>query len=121
LKRRFTLAANKLDKLARFAFWIATGRGPIAACQARPYMKIRRRLTRQIADADGKNFLDYVNPTFQRIFGRTEEARGAEPSLGPPLYAISKSNWSPESAEVRPLFKAPREDGSWFRAELESS
>src|SRR5205823_1426184 len=33
-----------------------------------------------------------------------------------PLSAISRSNWSPESAEVRPLFKAPREDGSWFRA-----
>src|SRR5260370_10672477 len=29
-----------------------------------------------------------------------------------PLSAISRSNWSPESAEVRPLFKAPREDGS---------
>src|SRR5438034_6807736 len=26
-----------------------------------------------------------------------------------PLNAISRSNWSPESAEVRPLFKAPRE------------
>jgi hypothetical protein len=32
-----------------------------------------------------------------------------------PLSAISRSNWSPESAEARWLFKAPREDGSWFR------
>jgi hypothetical protein len=48
------------------------------------------------------------HPTFQRIFGRVEEARGAGPSLGLPLSAISGSNWSPESAEVRPLFKAPR-------------
>jgi hypothetical protein len=61
------------------------------------------------------------HPTFQRIFGRAEEARGAGPSLGLPLYAISRTNWSPESAEMRPLFKTPREDGSWFRAELDSS
>ena len=67
------------------------------------------------------NSLRLRHPTFQRIFGRAEEARGAGPSLGPPLYAISRSNWSPESAEVRPLFKAPREDGSWFRAELDCS
>jgi len=32
-----------------------------------------------------------------------------------------RSNWSPESGEVGPLFKAPRERGSWFRAELDSS
>src|SRR5947209_396623 len=38
-----------------------------------------------------------------------------------PPSAISRSNWSPESAEVRPLFKAPREDGSSFRADLERS
>jgi hypothetical protein len=49
--------------------------------------------------------------TFQRIFGRTEEARGAGPSLEPPPGAISGSNWRPESDEVRSLFKAPREDG----------
>ena len=61
------------------------------------------------------------HPTFQRIFGRAEKARGAGPTLGPPLYAISRSNWSPESAEVRPLFKAPREDGFRFRAELDCS
>ena len=47
----------------------------------------------------------------------TPKAFGA----GTPLYAISRSNWSPESAEVRPLFKAPREDGSWFHAELDCS
>jgi len=38
-----------------------------------------------------------------------------------PFSAISRSKWSPESAEVRPLFKAPREDRSWFRAELDCS
>jgi hypothetical protein len=38
-----------------------------------------------------------------------------------PLSAISRSNWSPESAEGRPLFKAPREDDSSFRADLEQS
>src|SRR5947207_7348612 len=44
------------------------------------------------------------HPTFQRIFGRDEEM-GAGPTLGPPLYAISKSNWNSESAEGRPLFR----------------
>jgi len=38
-----------------------------------------------------------------------------------PVNAISRSNWNPESAEGRPLFKAPREDGSWLRAELDCS
>src|SRR6266487_6005133 len=38
-----------------------------------------------------------------------------------PPSAISRSNWSPESAEVRSLFKAPREDDSSFRANLEQS
>jgi endosialidase-like protein len=52
---------------------------------------------------------------------RGEKAREAGPALGLPLYAISRFNWSPEPAEVRPLFKAPREDGSWFRAELDCS
>ena len=59
------------------------------------------------------------HPTFQRIFGRAKEARGAGPTLGPPLYAITRSNRNPESAEVRPLFS--RKDGSWFRAELDCS
>jgi hypothetical protein len=55
------------------------------------------------------------------MFGRAEEARGAGPSLGPPLYAISRFNWSPESTKARRLFEAPREDGSSFRADLEQS
>src|SRR5213082_2111512 len=38
-----------------------------------------------------------------------------------PLSAISRFNWSPESAEVRPLFEAPRQDGSSFRVDLERS
>ena len=38
-----------------------------------------------------------------------------------PLNAISRFNWSPESTEARPLLKAPREDGSSFRADLEQS
>jgi len=33
------------------------------------------------------------------------------------LYAISRSNLSLESADVRALAKAPCEDGSWFPAE----
>ena len=31
-----------------------------------------------------------------------------------PLSAISRSNLSPDSAEVSSLFNAPHEDGSWF-------
>ena len=38
-----------------------------------------------------------------------------------PLGAISRFSWSPESTEARRLFKAPREDDSWFRADLERS
>ena len=37
------------------------------------------------------------------------------------LKSISRFNWSPESPEARPLLKAPREDGSSFRADLEQS
>jgi hypothetical protein len=36
-----------------------------------------------------------------------------------PLSAISRFNWSPESTKARPLFEAPREDDSSFRADLE--
>ena len=38
-----------------------------------------------------------------------------------PLSAISRFSWSPESTEARRLFKAPRGDDSWFRADLERS
>jgi len=38
-----------------------------------------------------------------------------------PLSAISRFNWSPESTKARRLFKAPREDDSPFRADLEQS
>src|SRR5260370_20976304 len=38
-----------------------------------------------------------------------------------PVSAISRFNWSPEPTEVRRLFKAPREDDSSFRADLERS
>jgi hypothetical protein len=64
--------------------------------------------------------LDYVTRRFNASSaGLNERSRGAEPSLEPPLSAISRSNWIPESAEVRALFKAPREDGFWFHAELD--
>jgi hypothetical protein len=38
-----------------------------------------------------------------------------------PLSAISRFTWSPEASEARWLFKAPREDGFSFRADLEQS
>jgi hypothetical protein len=37
------------------------------------------------------------------------------------LSAISRFNWGPESTKARRLFKAPREDDSSFRADLEQS
>jgi hypothetical protein len=38
-----------------------------------------------------------------------------------PLSAISRFKWSPESAEMRPLYEAPPEDDSSFCADLEQS
>jgi len=38
-----------------------------------------------------------------------------------PRSAISRFTWSPGASDTRPLFKAPREDGSSFRADLEES
>ena len=73
---------------------------------------------RQIVVGAGKSALDYVIRRFDLPSARLNKPQGwifAET----PLNAISRSNWSPESAEVRPL--APREDGSWFRAELDCS
>src|SRR4029453_4305181 len=69
----------------------------------------------------GKIALDYV------IRGSNASSAGVKSWLGgltfaeTPFSAISRSNWSPESAEVRPLFKAPCEDDSSFRADLEQS
>ena len=48
------------------------------------------------------------DPTFQRIFGRAEEARGAELSLGHRLARSPDPTGVPESAEVRPLLPKPR-------------
>jgi hypothetical protein len=74
------------------------------------------------AGSTDKVVLDYVIRQFERIFGRAEEACGAGSSLRHRLArSPDPTDWSPESAEVRPLFKAPREDGSWFRAELDCS
>jgi hypothetical protein len=61
-----------------------------------------------------KNAADYVI----RRFNASLAGRWGWTYAGKPLNAISRSNWSPESAEVRPSFlDAPREDGSWFRLE----
>jgi len=38
-----------------------------------------------------------------------------------PLSAISRSTWSLEASEVRPVLVATHEDGSSFRADLEQS
>ena len=36
-----------------------------------------------------------------------------------PLSAISRFTWSSGASDARPLIKAPREDGSSFRANLD--
>jgi hypothetical protein len=38
-----------------------------------------------------------------------------------PLNAISRFTWSPEASEARPLLKAPPEESSSFRVDLEQS
>src|SRR6266480_1496730 len=67
------------------------------------------------------NHLRLRYPRFQRIFGRRETLVGGLTFAETPLSAISRFNWSPESTEARPPLKAPREDGSSFRADLEQS
>jgi hypothetical protein len=62
------------------------------------------------------------HPTSQRTFGPVLKSRLRGLTFAEaPLSAISRFNWSPESTEVRRLFKAPREDDSSFRADLEQS
>jgi hypothetical protein len=46
---------------------------------------------------------DYVIRRFNASSAELNKPDGAEPSLEPPLSAIAKSNWNPESAEARPL------------------
>ncbi len=57
----------------------------------------------------------------QRTFGGLKSRLGGLTFAETPLSAISRFNWSPESTEARRPLKAPREDGSSFRADLERS
>jgi len=68
-----------------------------------------------------KKLLDYVIRRFNASSAELKKPEGAGPSLEPPLSAIARSDWNPSRLEVTPVFKAPREDGSWFRAELDCS
>src|SRR5437879_6960231 len=73
----------------------------------------------RLSASGGKIPVDYVsrrlNALSSRLKSRSEGLTFAET----PLSAISRFTWSPESAEVRPPFKASREDDSSFRADLE--
>src|SRR6266446_4889600 len=60
-----------------------------------------------------KSDADYVTRRFDASSARLKNSLGWTFAETPP-NAISRSNWSPESAELRPLCKAPREDGSRF-------
>ncbi len=53
---------------------------------------------------------DYVIRRLNALSAGSESRLGGLTFAEAPLSAISRFNWSPESAEVRTLFKAPRED-----------
>jgi hypothetical protein len=50
------------------------------------------------------------HPTIQRIFGRVEEARGAGPTLGPPLTRSPDPTGAPNQPKRGGSSKAPRDD-----------
>ena len=50
----------------------------LAACQARPYMKIRSRLTRQIHVDHVKSLLDYVIRRFNLSSARLNKPQGLD-------------------------------------------
>ena len=64
---------------------------------------------------------DYVIRRLNALSAGPKSRLGGLTFAEAPLSAISRSNWSPESTEARRRFKAPREDDSLFRAELERS
>jgi hypothetical protein len=75
----------------------------------------------RLSASGGKNVLDYVTRRFNASSAGLKSRLRGLTFAEAPLSTISRSNWSPESAEVRPLLKAPRENGSRFRAELDCS
>jgi hypothetical protein len=68
-----------------------------------------------------KKVLDYVTRRFNASSAGLESRLGSLTFAEAPLSAISRFNWSPESTKARPLFEAPRQDDSSFRADLEKS
>jgi hypothetical protein len=73
----------------------------------------------RLAASGGKIAFDYVIRRLNALSSRLKAGWGGLTFAETPLSAISRFTWSPESAEVRPLFKASREDDSSFRADLE--
>ena len=82
-------------------------------------MRCRTKVQYPAVGSDGKIAFDYVIRRLNALSAGSEKPVGGLTFAETPLSAISRSNWSPESAEVRPLFKASREDDSSFRADLE--
>jgi hypothetical protein len=58
---------------------------------------------------------------FQRVFGRAEESQGAHLSLEHRLTRSPDSIGALSQPMSGRCLKAPGEDDSWFRAELDSS
>jgi hypothetical protein len=79
------------------------------------------RSNRRLSESAAKIVLDYVTRRLNASSAGLESRLGSLTFAEAPLSAISRFNWSPESAEVRRLLKAPREDDCSFRADLEQS
>jgi len=74
----------------------------------------------RLSGSAGKIVFDYVTRRFNASSAELKSSWGCT-FAETPSCAISSFNWNPESAEARSLFKAPREDDSGFRAELDCS
>jgi len=68
-----------------------------------------------------QNLLDYVIRRLNALSAGLKNRLGGLTFAEAPPNAISRFSWSPESTEVRPLLKAPREDDSSFRVDLEQA
>src|SRR4029077_13901161 len=79
--------------------------GETTAYQAKPCIELRSCPTRQIRRADGKNLLDYVTRRFNASSAGLKKPVGLDLRWARRFTRFQETNWSPESAEGRPLFK----------------
>jgi hypothetical protein len=93
-----------------FPLWRCTRTSPFLSTQVgcRLARRLRRRTKVQYAavGSDGKIAFDYVIRRLNALSSRLKSRSGGLTFAETPPSAISGSNWSPESAEVRPLQSA---------------